>query len=137
MNYTIYSFKALSRLRQRSDPGQPGSPEENLADAAPQDSSHASELTLKGSARIPGIAPMTPWYIRLAGWLLGRPAPRANDRFEFELIFHVAAKQTIEGGLPELTQLGLDSEGSSAVVVLVQSAEQGSRADPIEKPSAR
>ena len=137
MNYTIYSFKALSRLRQSGAPGQPGSPEENPADAAPPDSSHPSELTLKGSARIPGIAPATPWYARLSGWLRGRPAPRAKDCFEFELIFHVAAKQTIEGGLPELTQLGFDSEGNNAVVVLVQSAEQGSRADPIEKPSAR
>jgi hypothetical protein len=109
MNYSAYSFVALSRLRQ-SKPG----PQQKEDAAVPL----SNTVKLAGSARISGISSRAPWYVRLFHRLLRRPMP-ARDRFEFELILKLDQKHSTDAntGLFDLrSQLGLAPDVKSAVI---------------------
>lgn len=69
MNYTVYSFGAVSRLRQGAKQVEPGPSEGEVRDAAQL----RDPQKLTGLARITGIGEMTPWYSRLFRRLLGGP----------------------------------------------------------------
>ena len=127
MIYTAYSFVALSRLRHGKR-----APHEEENDARPL----SDALRLTGSARISGIGPMVPWYVRLFRRMLGRPAARVvNDRFEFELAFKVNPLDRNAGFLDLRSQLGLMQDVKRAVieVFVIQDEERATRIDPAEK----
>jgi hypothetical protein len=76
MTYTIHSLAALSRLRQGASHARPSLPEKQDRAAVER----SDPFNLGGSATLPGIGGLTPWYVRLFQRLPGRLQFRAPER---------------------------------------------------------
>ena len=127
MNYTVYSFVALSRMSPQA--GQPNpKPQQQPTEPVP------GALRLTGTARISGPAVAAPWYRRLFRRLLIGPEMLGpDDRVEFELVLNPDPKQLAEGSLsPDLrSQLGLAPDTKRAVIEIF--VLEGSREDDAKR----
>jgi hypothetical protein len=129
MNYTVYSFVALSRMSPQA--GQPNpKPQQQRTEPVPAPGS----LRLIGTARISGTAVTAPWYRRLFRRLrIGPEMLGPEDRVEFELVLNPDPKQVAEGSLsPDLrSQLGLAPNMKRAVIEVF--VLEGPREDDAQK----
>ena len=114
MNYSVYSFVALSRTSPQA--GQPDpKPQQQRTEPVPV----PGALRFAGTARISGTAAAAPWYrrlfrrLRISSEMLG-----LGDRVEFELVLNPDPKQVAEGSSsPDLrSQLGLAPDMKRAVI---------------------
>jgi hypothetical protein len=114
MNYTVYSFVALSRMSPQAGQSDP-KPQQQRTEPVPV----PGALRLTGSARISGPAAAAPWYRRLfRRFRIGPDMLGPDDRVEFELVLNLDPKQVAEGSLsPDLrSQLGLAPDMKRAVI---------------------